>query len=215
MSPHPNSKKARAAVARRAQARADRDETKRLTKQEARLARQLDERRKSQRRTRMRRVRNITAGVVVGAVAIGGVWYVVRPDPELAGVTRPSDRGGGHTTGAAYESATPTSGAHDSRATACGTYRDPLEPSLAVHALEHGAVVLWYDASRPELADELAAATEKWDSHVLISANTSLQEPIVATAWNRLKAYQPGDPELTDFVGTYRRRGPEQVPCDR
>jgi len=139
---------------------------------------------------------------------------VFRPDPELEGVSRPRSLGGGHVAAASYDTPTPTSGAHDASAPGCATYREPLEPALAVHALEHGAVVLWYDADRPELADELDAVTEEWDSHVIVSANTGLDAPIVAAAWNRLKSYEPGDPEINDFVRTYRRRGPESVSCD-
>ncbi|MDE0805672.1 MAG: DUF3105 domain-containing protein, partial [Acidimicrobiales bacterium] len=120
-----------------------------------------------------------------------------------------------HVQNASYDTDIPTSGAHASQAPACGTYREPLDLPLAVHALEHGAVLLWYDAARPELADELVAETEGFDSHVVVSAHPALDAPIVATAWNRRKAYEPGDSEIAEFVDTYRRRGPERVECDR
>lgn len=212
--PHPQKKKASAAKAKRARARANVDVEEQLSKQEARLARQVDERRQKDRQNRRRRLRNIGIGVVAAALVVAGGWSVFRPDSELNGVSRPRSLGGGHVAAASYDSPTPTSGAHDARAPSCATYREPLEPALAVHALEHGAVVLWYDADRPELADELEAVTEKWDSHVIVSSNTGLDAPIVAAAWNRLKSYEPGDPEINDFVRTYRQRGPESVPCD-
>ena len=212
--PHPQSKKARAAKAKRTRARADVDSEERLSKQEARLARQVQDRRTKDRQQRRRRLRNIGVGVVAVAAVVAGGWFVFRPDPELDGVARPRNQGGGHVAAATYDTPTPTSGAHDARAPGCATYREPLEPALAVHGLEHGAIVLWYDADRPELADELNAVTEEWDSHVIVSANASLDAPIVATAWNRLKSYEPGDPEINDFVRTYRKRGPESVACD-
>lgn len=213
--PHPGSKKAKAAKARRRQQRATKDSAADRARAEARLERQIESRRRRERTARWRKVRTI--GVTVLAVVLlgVGVWTVFRPDPELAGVTRPPNRGGGHISSATYDSATPTSGAHSARAPACSVYRQPLEPSLAVHGLEHGAVVLWYDADRPELADELVTSTAAFDSHVIISPNGGLTDPIVATAWNRLKAYEPGDPEIGEFVDTYRRRGPERVACDR
>lgn len=186
-----------------------------MSKQEARLARQVEQRRERYRRVRRRRLRNVSVGIVVAAVVIAGFWWVARPDPELAGVMTPRNRGGGHVASATYDSPTPASGAHDARAPSCGTYSEPLEPALAVHALEHGSVILWYDAAQPELVDELATMTEEWDSHVIISANADLDTPIVAAAWNRLKSYRAGDPEINDFVRTYRRRGPESVACDR
>lgn len=215
MSPHPQSKKAKAAKAKRAKARASHDRDKATARQEARLERQIERRRHRERKDRLRRARNTALGLVA-VVGIGaGGWFAFRPDPELAGVARPPGRGGGHVESAVYNSPTPTSGPHDARAPRCGTYREPLDPALAVHGLEHGAVVLWYDAAQPELADELVDATDEWDSHVIISANEELAQPVVATAWRRLKAYDAGDPEITEFVRTYRRRGPEREPCDR
>lgn len=215
MSPHPQSKKAKAAKAKRAQARTTQDPDKAASKQEARLERQIEQHRRQERKARLRRIRNAALGLVAVAVAAGGGWLAFRPDPELAGVIRPSNRGGGHVAAATFDSPTPTSGPHDARAPRCGTYRDPLDPALAVHGLEHGAVVLWYDAARPELADELIDATDEWDTHVIISANEEIDQPVVATAWRRLKAYDAADPEINEFVRTYRQRGPERQPCDR
>ncbi|MFP5579112.1 MAG: DUF3105 domain-containing protein [Acidimicrobiia bacterium] len=215
MSPHPQSKKAKAAKAKRAQARTTQDPDKAASKQEARLERQIVRRRHQERKARLRRIRNIALGVVAVGVVAGGGWLAFRPDPELAGVIRPSNRGGGHVAAATFDSPTPTSGPHDARAPRCGTYREPLDPALAVHGLEHGAVVLWYDAARPELADELEDATEEWDTHVIISANGNVDRPVVATAWGRMKAYDAVDPEINEFVRTYRQRGPERQPCDR
>lgn len=215
MSPHPQSKKAKAAKTKRAATRNIDDPDRSASKQEARLQRQLEERRRKERTARLRRIRNAVLGLVAIAVIGGGGWLAFRPDPELDGVTRPTNLGGGHVAAASYDSATPTSGAHDARAPRCGTYREPLEPTLAVHGLEHGAVVLWFDAGRPELADQLERATDEWDSHVIVSANDALDRPIVATAWGRLKAYDEVGPEITEFVRTYRQRGPEREPCDR
>jgi hypothetical protein len=215
LSPHPQSKKAKVAKAKRAKARTTQDPEQTGSKQEARLRRQIEERRHRERKARLRRIRNAAMGLVAVAVLAGGGWLAFRPDPELAGVIRPTNRGGGHVAAATYDSPTPTSGPHDARAPRCGTYREPLDPALALHGLEHGAVVLWYDAGRPELAEELVGATDEWDSHVIISANRNIDRPVVATAWGRIKAYDAVDPEITEFVRTYRQRGPEREPCDR
>jgi len=215
VSAHPQSKKAKAAKARRTASRSMDGPGRSASRQEARLQRQLEQRRREERTARLRRIRKAVLGLVAIAVIGGGGWLAFRPDPELAGVTRPTNLGGGHVAAASYDSATPTSGEHDARAPQCGTYLEPLEPTLAVHGLEHGAVVVWFDSARPELADQLERATDEWDSHVIISANDALDRPIVATAWGRLKAYDEVEPNLTEFVRTYRQRGPERVPCDR
>lgn len=152
-------------------------------------------------------------GVAVAAVAVVG-YLVLRPDPEVAGVTKPPNAGGGHVAAATYPSATPTSGPHDAAAPACGVTGDPLAPELAVHALEHGAVVVWY---RPDLDESVRAdATElldEWDSHWVLSPNPGIEEAFVATAWNRLKAFEAPDASLREFVDTYRGRGPEDIDC--
>jgi hypothetical protein len=186
-----------------------------LSKRDARLARKAQEQRAKARRARLRRIRNGFLAVAATFIIGVGLWIAFRPDPELAGVERPPSRGGGHVAGATYASAFPTSGPHDPRAPTCGTYRDGLDAALAVHALEHGTVVLWFDPERPELVEELQAATSEFDSHVIIAANDAVDGRVVATAWNRRQSYEPTDPDITEFVRTYRRRGPERVACDR
>lgn len=148
---------------------------------------------------------------VVSIVAI----VLLRPDPEVPGVERPPDRGRGHGEGTRYETATPTSGKHPVQSPGCSDYSKPLEPGLAVHALEHGAVVVWYRADREdELRPALGDLAAQWDSHVVLSPNGSLPSPIVATAWNRLARYERPGEDLRRFIDTYRRRGPEREKCD-
>jgi hypothetical protein len=84
-----------------------------------------------------------------------------------------------------------------------------------VHALEHGAVVIWYDADRPELGTELSELVDGYPSHVIVSPNNRLETPVIATAWNRLKSFSGAEPGVRDFVDTYRFRGPESEPCER
>ena len=170
----------------------------------------------SARRLRQRRARRrhalVGGGIVLGIGVLA--WLGLRPGPELPGVERPANDGRGHVAAATYDDAAPTSGEHNASAPACGLYRTPLAPDLAVHALEHGTVLFWYDAARPELADELISMLEAFDSHVIVSSNENLTAPVVATAWNRRLELDGGGEEALSFADTYRRRGPEQVPCD-
>ncbi len=215
--PHPQSKRAREAKKRRAAERRRRsaeERNRRTEKWEASRSRRRSERNLRQRRRRLASGLS-WAAVVLALAGIGWVvWTAVRPGPEVAGVERPRDAGRGHVEDATFASLTPTSGAHDRRAPACGVYPTALDPALAVHALEHGVVVLWYDASRPELGDSLAAVARRRESHVIVSPTLGLDHPVVATAWNRLKGYDDVVPEVEEFLDTYRRRGPENTPCD-
>ena len=74
--------------------------------------------------------------------------------------------------------------------------------------------MIWY---QPGLTgDEVSGLREivnRFDDRVILSPNGQLTQPIVATAWNRLKAYKSVDPEIEDFIKTYRNRGPESVRC--
>ena len=215
--PHPQSKRAKAAKRQRAAERKKQtaDESQARVERHA----ETEERRQAVRTRRQRKARrsNIVAWVAA-VVIVGGVgallWNEFRPGPELAGVERPPYDGRGHVPSPTYSSEAPTSGAHAGQSPQCGIYTTPLLPSLAVHGLEHGAVVLWYDAARPDLAAGLAEIANNWDSHVIVSPSARLDSPIVATAWQRSKAYQDVVPEVDEFVATYRQRGPEDVACD-
>ncbi|MDE0805035.1 MAG: hypothetical protein OSA99_17145, partial [Acidimicrobiales bacterium] len=93
MSPHPNSKKAKA---RRARRRTQRDESAELSKSERRLERQVERRRERVRARRWKLTRNAAATIVLIGLLGFAAWFAFRPDPELAGVERPGNRGGGH-----------------------------------------------------------------------------------------------------------------------
>lgn len=215
---HPQSKRAKADKKKRADRRRQRDPEQLAERAERRAA--LKESRELAELGARRKHKRKKAAMGAAALALTGlfgfaVWTQIRPGPELAGVVRPPDDGRGHANGISYPSLTPTSGTHSRQAPVCADYPAQLDASLAVHALEHGVVVLWYDAARPELGSALADVAAGWDSHVIVSPHASLDEPVIATAWNRLKVYPDVVPEVAEFIDTYRRRGPERVACDR
>ena len=89
-----------------------------------------------------------------------------------------------------------------------------MPAEFAVHSLEHGTVVIWYQPSlAAEEISDLEALVNRFDDRVILSPNAELTQPVVATAWNRLKAYNGADPELEQFIDTYRNRGPEHFSC--
>lgn len=193
------------------------DPTKVAAKKARRLERQRQEEEAKARAQRRRRLRMVIGGAA-GAVALAAVvFFIVRPDPELPGVERPPNLGRDHLVvgeSVTYASATPTSGPHAPNSPGCGIMTTPLALELAVHALEHGVVVVWHslDLAQPQL-DELYALAREQTSHVIVSPNPGITEPIVATAWNRLARYDaPGD-DLAEFIDVYRERGPEKLPC--
>jgi len=190
-----------------------RDDAKRQRRMDRKAA-EAEARRSAERRARLLRWVVLALALLVAGA---GIWFLTRPGDEVEGVEKPPNRGRDHVTPGepiSYDSPTPTSGPHWSQAPRCGTFTQPLDLELAVHALEHGAVILWYQPDFPEDdLDALRDIARRWDSHVIVSPNEGIDGPVVATAWRRLKAYDGPGEDVAEFVDTYRRRGPESVDC--
>lgn len=184
-------------------------------KKARRSARQLEELKAKQAARRNRRIRGAVYAAL-GILAVGALLFVVlKPDAEIEGVERPLNGGRDHVTQASFATATPTSGSHSATSPGCGVFTQALPLENAVHALEHGSVVIWY---KPDISDterqRLTGIVDRWDSHVIVSPNPGLTDPIVATAWNRLMRFDTVGDDLVEFVDVYRERGPEKVSCD-
>ena len=204
---------------RRGPSKRKKDPAKVAAKKAKREERQAREAAEKARALRRRRLRNAAIGAVVlfvAGVAGFGAFRVFFPS-ELDGVESPASLGTGHVAQGQlvqYGTPTPTSGAHSASSPRCGVLAQQLPAELAVHALEHGAVVIWY---RPDLEEQIGPGlrqiVREFDDRVILSPNAELVEPVVATAWHRRKAYSGPDDEITDFIKTYRGRGPERIPC--
>lgn len=195
------------------------DKLKQAEKRARRDERKLADARASKLADRKRRVRTGLM-VLVGVAVIGTAGFFIiqkASPPELPGVAKQPYDGRSHAAEGQpvdYGTATPTSGTHSARSPRCGILDQHLPLEFAVHALEHGVVVVWY---QPTLTDEvvsgLRAIVNRFDERVILSSNAGLTDPVVATAWLRLKAYDGADPEIEQFIETYRNRGPESFGC--
>jgi cell division septal protein FtsQ len=195
------------------------DAKKQAEKRARRDERKLAEARAKQLALRKRRIRTGLI-VLVGVVVIGTAGFLIADRAtasELPGVVKQNNEGRTHVeTGVTvqYATATPTSGTHSEGAPRCGIFSQQLPTELAIHALEHGTVVIWY---QPTLDDGVVTGlrdiVNRFDDRVVLSPNDALTDPVVATAWLRLKAYDGAHPELEEFITIYRGRGPESVPC--
>lgn len=168
------------------------------------------------RRQRRQRLVRIAALIAAAASVAGGLAYLLWPDPELPGVERTSNRGRNHVPSPRTDDAAPTSGPHSSSAPRCGAYAQALPPVDSIHALEHGAVVVWYrpDVEREQILTLRDQLLDNFDSHWLLSPNSEISDPVVATAWTRRKSFTGPGEDVIEFVRTYRRRGPERESCD-
>jgi hypothetical protein len=196
------------------------DKTKQAEKHARREERKATEAKAKQVATRKRRTR-IGLSVVAAVVVVGALGFVVVDKAvadELPGVSQQAYEGRDHVESGqtvTYVTATPTSGTHAASSPRCGIYSQQMPAEFAVHSLEHGAAVIWYQPSLgTEEVSGLEAIVNRFDDRVILSPNAELIQPVVATAWNRLKAYDGADPELEQFITTYRNRGPESFQCE-
>ena len=195
------------------------DRQKQADKRARREERKAVEAKERQAAATRKRIR-VGAGAALGIliVATAGFFIVQKAIPEeLAGVAQPSNDGRNHVANdetVAYRTASPTSGTHAAGAARCGVFDQQLPSEFAVHALEHGSVVIWYQPGLDgAVIDELESMVDSFDDRVVLSPNADLEDAVVATAWNRLKAYSGADPQIAEFINTYRNRGPESVRC--
>jgi cell division septal protein FtsQ len=195
------------------------DKTKQAEKKARREDRKTAEARTKQIANRKRRTR-VGLSVLAAVAVVGAIGFVIVDKAtldELPGVSKQVYEGRDHVASGqavAYASATPTSGTHAASSPRCGIYSQQMPAEFAVHSLEHGAVVIWYQPSLDtEEISGLEAVVNRFDDRVILSPNAELTQPVVATGWNRLKAYNSADPELEQFIATYRNRGPESFSC--
>jgi hypothetical protein len=195
------------------------DKTKQADKRARREDRKTAEARTKQIANRKRRTR-VGLSVLAAVAVVGAIGFVIVDKAtldELPGVSKQAYEGRDHVASGqevAYASAAPTSGTHAASSPRCGIYSQQMPAEFAVHSLEHGAVVIWYQPSLDtEEISGLEAVVNRFDDRVILSPNAELTQPVVATGWNRLKAYNSADPELEQFIATYRNRGPESFSC--
>ena len=88
----------------------------------------------------------------------------------------------------------------------CGIYTEPQQSENAVHALEHGALWITYNAD--ELSeDEISTLQDRMpSSYVILSPYAGLESPVVASAWgNQVALDSVDDPILDDFIDKFWR----------
>ena len=136
---------------------------------------------------------------------------------SLARVETGRSAGGGHIAlgqPMGYPDEFPTSGPHDQNWINPGVYDTVQPPTKLVHSIEHGMVVIYYDAPPSEalamLKEWAGLYTGPWSGVVLTPA-PGIGEELVLTAWNRtlrLKTFEAAP--AAAFIDQFRGRGPER-----
>ncbi len=205
------SKKRKPSKPSSAEAQQQREEARRKAAAERR-SREAAEKKRKERIERVRKL--ITPTLAVIAVFVLSIM-IIRPAPEVRGIAT-ADEVEGRALAADethdYGTATPTSGPYSPDPPVCGVFAEQVAAEDAVAAQRVGAVVLWY--SDPAVADELTEYAGGFESHVIVSPNAGIEDPIVATAWIRRKAYDTVAEVIDDdFAGVYRLQRDVEGDC--
>ncbi|MCO4265233.1 DUF3105 domain-containing protein [Pseudarthrobacter sp. MDT3-26] len=159
-----------------------------------------------------------TGGVVVASIIAATAFVVVgevqKQETAKAEAARPvegvqdfPDQSRNHISGpVSYPRNPPTGGDHAPVWTNCGIYTAPVEPTRAVHSLEHGAVWLSYRQDLPK--DQVAELTSLAGAqdYLLLSPVTDQASPVTATAWGKqLSVDSSSDERIATFIKKYRQ----------
>jgi hypothetical protein len=199
-------RRARSDPARRAAA-ARREDARRLAAEERRRAEETAQR----RRNIIQTARRVGVPVLAGIAVIVAAIFLFRPQREIAGAERLAVSAIAADLGYELPAEIDPDSLPDP---VCGVLQQPIStPELLYSDLYHGAVILWHAAGDQDAAGTLAELAADFDSHVVISPGPEQIERVVATSWERRKAYDPTDPELRDFIEAYRLHAPERGDC--
>ncbi|MEV4481410.1 DUF3105 domain-containing protein [Micromonospora coxensis] len=101
-----------------------------------------------------------------------------------------------------YNSVPPTSGPHYSFTVTAGSYDDPVPAGLAVHALEHGHVVINHAPHvRPEVLSDMRRLVAARSHQVLIAPYPGLPGDMALTSWGCLLVLPRYEPDtVLSFV---------------
>jgi hypothetical protein len=206
-------------------------EASKKQQREAARAEKVAEFKKKQAAGKRNRIIAIVAASIGGAAVIGliiafiVVTTVPKVDPasiSIEGLQTFDDLPANHVTGAVdyeaeYGANPPAGGNHNQVWLNCGVYTEVQANENAVHALEHGAVWVTYDASQVT-GDDLATLQDSVPSTFsLVSPYEGLPSPVVISAWGaQVDLDSVDDPRLEQFVDKFWRSAdlPEQgAPC--
>lgn len=175
-------------------------------RQAAREARQA-ERAREARRNRFRRLaRRGVFVLLLGGLAGGLGWWVLRPRP---GTYVPS-QGNAHVVGEAvgfrYASDPPTSGPHAGGSPSWGMHDRPIPKVLQVHALEDGGVLVQYNcADCDDLVRNLKDIVQRYPDKVILAPYPGMKARVALTAWSYVDIFEEFDERrIVRFIEAHR-----------
>ena len=115
-----------------------------------------------------------------------------------------------------YNSIPPTSGPHTIATATPGVHDEPVPKETALHNMEHGQVVVWYNCNAPQplttdacttLKQSLAAVVSdalERNKRVVMTPYSEMEHTIALTAWQFLDAFDQFDGQrVRTFIDTF------------
>ena len=167
----------------------------------------------------MGRLTALAMGVALLAAACGGGSF---SDPRLQSFDDPSTLPEQQhltpgTVFTDYTTIPPVSGPHDPFPLQCGIYTSEQPYERALHAMEHGAIIIYYDPATTPAAnqaqlEEIGGDLLRDGKRIIVMPHANIGAPIVVTAWARkIELTTVEAPTIRDFANAFENQAPERI----
>ncbi|MGZ5385559.1 MAG: DUF3105 domain-containing protein [Acidimicrobiia bacterium] len=114
-----------------------------------------------------------------------------------------------------YNSDPPTSGAHASKAAACGIFRQAVPDVYQLHDLAIGVVIFQYAPSLESVdIERIEELGRSFEERIIVAPRSGMDVPVIATAWTTMMKLPAVDEVLLRaFFEQYVGSGPEAGEC--
>jgi hypothetical protein len=200
----------------------DRRQRRREGSQRAQASRERRQQARAHRKNRQ--FQYIVGGIATAAVVIAAFFLLQGGSADLG--TQVEARNGVHeppfdynqnvVIGGVETRIPPSSGNHLATPSRYGFLGTHVIPEAAVHNMEHGAVVIWYQPDDATLAGQVNRLMRDLSSQCLVAGSyTDMNARIAATVWGRVLSLNTFDEaQLRAFIREYRgSEGPEAGVC--
>lgn len=191
----------------------------------AKKIRQAQREQERAQRARQRRFIYLGVGLVAAVIIIGAAVLVFSPKPVASGqvalgtcspIETPPDGGRDHLQPGqtpSYTSNPPASGAHNPNPQPPGIYDSPIDPTMEVHSLEHGYVIIHYNGIPSDQLQQLKDLVSRDPRKMILSPYPSMPYKVTMIAWDHLQTCTGvSGQDISSFVAEFRDQGPESTP---
>ena len=182
----------------------------------AQRAQKLEQYHREQKRSARNRRIGLISGITVAVAVIGLLITSIVLTPQapsysaggdgatIDGVETFENTSAHVQTAVTYAQTPPAGGEHNPTWLNCGVYTEPVPSEYAVHAQEHGALWITYDAAAINDEDLATLRDLLPSTYIVLSPYEGLPSPIVLSGWNsQLAVDSVNDERIAQFIEEY------------